>query len=150
MIEILPDGLRVVRRVNAPRADAFDAWVNPDRLRAWFGPVGASVVDVRGELGVGGEYRLRIRGADGHMSELVWTFREIVPPQRLVFGWSVGPRPAPYDDQTVVTITFRERGTATEIELEHSGVTTEDERQMFVSGWDGCFRGLEAILHQAV
>jgi uncharacterized protein YndB with AHSA1/START domain len=150
MIEMLPDGLRVVRRVHAPRDDAFDAWVNRERLRAWFGPVGASVIEVEGELGVGSEYRLRIRGADGHVDELVWSFREIVPPERLVFGWSIGSGPAAGHPQTVVTITFRDAGTFTEIELEHVGSRTEHERQLFAVGWEGCFAGLDAILHREV
>jgi uncharacterized protein YndB with AHSA1/START domain len=147
---MLPDGLRVVRRVCAARDDAFDAWVNPERLRAWFGPAGTSVVAVEGELGVGKQYRLRIRDQDGHVDDLVWIFIEIVPPERLVFGWSVGAEPAEAQSQTVVTVTFREREMFTEIELEHRGVHIDRQRQMVAAGWEACFAGLEALLHQVV
>lgn len=150
MIEMLPDGLRVVRRVRAARSDAFDAWVNPERLRAWFGPIGASVVAIEGALGVGQEYRLLIRHENGHVDEVVWSFHEIVPPERLVFGWSVGAGPTAGEHETVVTITFRDRETFTEIELEHTGVEADHQRQMFATGWEGCFAGLEALLHQVV
>jgi uncharacterized protein YndB with AHSA1/START domain len=150
MIEMLPDGVRVVRRVRAARDDAFDAWVNPERLRAWFGPVGARVVAVEGELGVGKEYRLHIRNQDGRVDELIWIFREIVPPERLVFGWSVGAAPAADLPQTLVTITFRESEAFTEIELEHTGARSEHQRQMFAAGWEGCFAGLDVILHHMV
>jgi uncharacterized protein YndB with AHSA1/START domain len=150
MIEMLPDGLRVVRRVRAARDDAFDAWVNPERLRSWFGPAGARVVAVEGELGVGKQYRLSIRHEDGRVDELVWSFREIVAPERLVFGWSVAAGPVAVQPQTVVTITFREGDTFTEIELEHLGVETDHQRQMYAAGWEGCFAGLQVILHQDV
>lgn len=150
MIEMLPDGLRVVRRVRAERRDAFDAWVNPERLRAWFGPVGTTVVAVHGELRVGNEYKLQVRHQDGRIDELVWSFREIVPPERLVFGWTVGSGPSVVGPQTVVTITFRDGGSFTEIELEHTGVSSDQQRQMFAAGWTDCFAGLEALLHQLV
>jgi uncharacterized protein YndB with AHSA1/START domain len=150
MIERRPDGLRIVRRVRAAREDAFDAWVNPGRLRAWFGPVGTRVIAVDGELAVGREYRLRVRREDGQVDDLIWSFREIAPPERLVFGWSVGVAPPAGASQTVVTITFRELGPFTEIELEHSGVRSEPQREMFAAGWLGCFAGLETSLNQVV
>jgi uncharacterized protein YndB with AHSA1/START domain len=150
MIEMLPEGLRVVRRVRAERRDAFDAWVNPKRLRAWFGPTGTKVVGVDGELRVGKQYKLRVRREDGRIDELVWSFREIVVPERLVFGWTVGSGPSAGSPETVVTITFRDSGSFTEIELEHTGVRADRERQMFASGWTDCFAGLEASLHQVV
>jgi uncharacterized protein YndB with AHSA1/START domain len=150
MIELIPDGLRVVRRVRAGRNDAFDAWVNPERLRAWFGPVGTSVVAVDGELRVGKEYTLSVRHEDGRIDELVWSFREIVPPERLVFGWTFGPGRSARGPETVVTITFRDGGSFTEIELEHTEVRADTDRQMFAAGWTDCFAGLDALLHQQV
>jgi uncharacterized protein YndB with AHSA1/START domain len=150
MIEMLPDGLRVVRRVRAGRRDAFDAWVNPERLRDWFGPVGTTIVAVDGELRVGKEYRLHVRHEDGRVDELVWSFREIVPPERLVFGWTVRAGPSAGGGETVVAITFRDGGSFTEIELEHTGVHADRPRQMFAAGWGDCFAGLEASLHQQV
>jgi uncharacterized protein YndB with AHSA1/START domain len=151
MIEMLPDGLRVVRRVNAGREDAFDAWVNPSRLRAWFGPAGTTVVAVDGELRVGEQYRLQVRHDDGSVVELIWRFREIVPPERLVFGWMVGSGPRVGNVETVVTITFRDGGSFTEIALEHTGEQSDEQRRMFAAGWTDCFAGLEkALLHQAV
>jgi uncharacterized protein YndB with AHSA1/START domain len=148
MLELLPDGVHVVRRVQANRSDAFDAWVNPARLRSWFGPTGTQVVDVSGDLEVGKAYRLRIRHQDGRDDELVWTFREISAPERLVFDWGLGASGgAPV---SVVTIAFRDGGSFTEIELWHTAARSDEERQMFAAGWEGCFAGLELILHQVV
>lgn len=146
VIENLPDGLRVVRRVRATRADAFDAWVNPARLRDWFGPAGTRVVAVEGELAVGREFRLSVQREDGQIAQVRWRIREIVPPERLVLGWSVGAG----GPESTVTLTFTAAGNMTEIELVHSGVQSARQREMFASGWDGCFAGLAAILHSSV
>jgi len=121
VIELLPDGLRVLRRVRAPLEDAFDAWVNPDRLRAWFGPAGSTCVSVTGQLAVGGEYRLEVLDPSGQMHELVWRFAVIDPPARLEFGWSVDRSP-PAAAEYVVAISFRSAGPWTEIELRHTGL----------------------------
>jgi uncharacterized protein YndB with AHSA1/START domain len=146
VIEMLPDGLRVKRRVRAPVDDAFDAWVNPERLRAWFGPAGSTCVAVSGRLVVGGRYRLEVVDQAGDRHELMWRFVEIEPPARLVFGWSVGGDP---DDpgESLVAISFRPAGAWTEIELRHTGARSESEREMFRAGWEGCFAGLETILN---
>jgi uncharacterized protein YndB with AHSA1/START domain len=146
MIENLADGLRVVRRVRATRADAFDAWVNPARLREWFGPPGARVVAVEGELAVGRDFRLNVQRGDGVIDQIHWRLREISAPERLVFGWSLGAG----DPESTVTVTFAAAGEMTEIELVHSGVQTAREREMFATGWDGCFGELEIILHPKV
>jgi uncharacterized protein YndB with AHSA1/START domain len=146
MIENLADGLRVVRRVRATRADAFDAWVNPSRLREWFGPPGTRVVSIEGDLAVGRDFQLNVEREDGHLDQLHWRLREIVPPERLVFGWSVGAA----DRESTVTVTFAASGEMTQIELVHSGVQTAREREMFASGWEGCFVRLEATLHLKV
>jgi uncharacterized protein YndB with AHSA1/START domain len=146
VIEMLPDGLRVIRRVRAPLEDTFDAWVNPERLREWFGPTGSTCVSVNGQLAVGDEYRLAVADPDGSIRELVWRFREIEPPGRLVFGWSVGGSPGS-PAESVVAISFRAAGEWTEIELRHTGAVSDDERGMFRFGWEGCFAGLDAILN---
>jgi uncharacterized protein YndB with AHSA1/START domain len=144
MIENLADGLRVVRRVHAPRADAFDAWVNPARLREWFGPPGARVVAIEGELAVGRDFRLDMQRGDGVVAQIQWRLREIIVPERLVFGWSLGAG----EPESTVTVTFATAGEMTEIELVHSGVQTAREREMFASGWEGCFAELDIILHR--
>jgi uncharacterized protein YndB with AHSA1/START domain len=146
MIENLADGLRVVRRVRATQADAFDAWVNPARLREWFGPPGTRVVAVEGELAVGRDFTLKVQHGNGVVDQIHWRLREIVAPERLVFGWSVGAA----DRESTVTVTFAASGEMTQIELVHSGVQTAREREMFASGWEGCFVRLEATLHLKV
>jgi activator of Hsp90 ATPase-like protein len=50
--------LRVVRTVRAPRHEVFDAWVDLDRLRAWWGPPGIEVVELEHDLRVGGSSRI--------------------------------------------------------------------------------------------
>ena len=146
MIENLEDGLRVVRRVRATPADAFDAWVDPARVSEWFGPPGTRVVAVEGELAVGRDFRLSVQRENGMIDQIHWRLREMIAPERLVFGWKVGTG----EPESTVTVTFTAAGEMTEIELVHSDVQTARERDMFAFGWDGCFAELATTLHRTV
>ncbi len=144
MVELLPDGVRVVRTIRARRADVFDAWVDPERLRAWWGPPGVTVTGLDGELRVGGQYRIAMRMPDGGARELVWTFREIAPPERLVYGWRYG------GEESTVTVLFRDAGDRTEVEIVHTELDDPQTRAGHGDGWVGCLDGLETTLNQMV
>ena len=50
--------LTLTRTIRAPRAKVFDAFVNPDQLRRWFGPRGHTVAETTVDARVGGRYRI--------------------------------------------------------------------------------------------
>jgi uncharacterized protein YndB with AHSA1/START domain len=143
MLERLPDGLRIVRSIPGVPADVFDAWVDRERLRAWWGPPGIVVSALDGELEVGGSYRIAMEEPGGERRTLVWTFREIDRPARLVYGWrwADGPEAGP---ESVVTVSFREAGGRTEVEVVHTGIADPVVRDSHGMGWQGCLDGLAA------
>ena len=149
MLARLPDGLRAVRTLHAPRAAVWEAWVDPARLRAWWGPPGIAVPELEGDLRVGGSYRIVMEGPDGERRVLVWSFREIVPPERLAFDWQwvSGPEAgAP----SRVTVELREVGDRTEVEITHSGLLDAAIRDSHATGWVACLDGLDETLNQMV
>jgi uncharacterized protein YndB with AHSA1/START domain len=143
VFELTAGGLRVRRRVRAPRADVYDAWVNPERLRAWWGPPGFTVERIDADLRVGGRYRIVMQPPEGDARELLSTFEEITPPERLVYEWQwvIAGVEQPV---TRVSVTFRDAGGVTEVELVHRGFTDDAERRHHIEGWDGCFQRLAA------
>lgn len=138
--------LSIVRTIRAPVADVFDAWINPLRLRTWWGPPGVTVSDVEGVLLVGEDYRISMIRDGVERIELVWTFREISPPHRLVFDWKWTEGRREPDEQSVVTVMFRQAGPWTEVELTHAGIASPSTRDSHAAGWRGCFDELIAIL----
>jgi uncharacterized protein YndB with AHSA1/START domain len=81
--------LSIVRVFDAPREEVWRAWTEPERLASWWGrrgwstPVGSVELDVR----PGGVFRLNsINEADGREMPLDAVYREVVPPERLVFA----------------------------------------------------------------
>src|SRR5437762_6828610 len=76
----------VISRVfNAPRDVVFRAWVEPEQLQQWFGPKGVKIFYSKGEVKPGAMYHYGMRTPDGTEMWGKWIYREIVPPERLVF-----------------------------------------------------------------
>lgn len=149
MLERFPDGVRIVRTVPGARTDVFDAWVDRERLQAWWGPPGIVVAALDGELRIGGSYRIVMEQRGMERRTLVWTFREIDPPARLSYGWrwADGPEAGP---ESLVTVQFREAGERTVVEIVHTGIADPAVRDSHGMGWQGCLDGLATSLNQMV
>jgi uncharacterized protein YndB with AHSA1/START domain len=65
-------------------------WIEPEHLARWGGPTGLTFSIIRMDVRPAGAYRFNRREVNGtdHWSQGI--YREIVPPQRLVFttGWT--------------------------------------------------------------
>ena len=139
--------LRLSRRFDAPRERVFEAWTNEDVLKKWWAaqpswdtPV--AEVDAR----PGGSYRLAMRDPEsGETHTLVGEYREVTPPERLVYTWTWESNVDAMSgsENTLVEVDFREDGDATEVVVTHSGFATTELRDMHVQGWNGCLDNLE-------
>src|SRR5262249_20762324 len=80
--------LQVKRVVNTPREEVFRAWTQADELKRWFAPTDDHRVEVpQLELHVGGAYRFEIHHKGGTVHRVHGIYREILPPEKLVFTW---------------------------------------------------------------
>jgi len=90
----IPTDTEVVftRVVNAPRRVVFDAWTNPKHVPRWMlGPEGWTMPVCEIDLRVGGAWRFVWRKSDGMEMAMTGTYREVVPPERLVSTERWGP-----------------------------------------------------------
>src|SRR5439155_22631885 len=76
--------VRIVDLFEAPREVVFAAWTEPERLKRWWGPGFFETVSAEVDLRPGGRYELLLE--PGSM-RLGGEFREVTPPQRLVYTW---------------------------------------------------------------
>lgn len=131
--------VRVARRIPAPRTRVFHAWTDADAIRRWWVPFeGYSVPAAEVDLREGGSYRITMQSAQGDVFALRGTYREVRPPERLVYTWRwEGTRDAQEVGETVVTVEFRELGDATEVVLTHAGFPGARARDGHRTGWSG-------------
>ncbi len=126
--------LRLRRELPAPRPVVFRACIEPEKLARWWGPRGFTTPEIDLDLRVGGGYRFGMQPPDGDLFHLSGEFLAIEPPARLVytFRWE---EPDPDDRETVVDLSFRDLGDATDLALVQSGFATEGRHALHDAGW---------------
>jgi uncharacterized protein YndB with AHSA1/START domain len=78
--------IAMTRVFDAPRHLVFEAWTKPDLVKRWlFGPDDWRLAVCEMDLRVGGAARFEWRHGDGKGMGMSGVFREIAPPDRLVF-----------------------------------------------------------------
>jgi len=75
----------LTRVFDAPRAMVWKAWTDPKMMAHWFGPRGFTNPVCELDVRVGGALRIVMRGPDGNNYPMKGVFREVSPPERLVF-----------------------------------------------------------------
>jgi uncharacterized protein YndB with AHSA1/START domain len=106
--------VRLIRVVDAPRRIVFDAWTNPQHVPHWMtGPEGWTMPVCQIDLRPGGSWHFVWRKADGSEMAITGTYREVVPPERLVSTERWGPE----WPETVNTLILTESAGQTTITL---------------------------------
>lgn len=98
----------ITRTFDAPRELVFRVWTTPEHVRRWYGTLTECTIDLR----PGGAWRYVISEPDGGEHPFTGVYREVVPPERLVYteAYDVeGLR----DHPALVTLSFDERDSRT-------------------------------------
>ena len=111
----------LTRRFNAPREMVFDALTKPELLKRWFGARGWNLVVCEVDLRVGGTWRFVSRGPDGTDMGHGGVYREIQPPDRLVYTEL-------FDDQS-----YPGESLITHVFVEQNGKTTLTSTLLYAS-----------------
>ena len=140
--------LVITRVLDAPRELVFAAWVDPAQAARWWGPKGFTTVSAEMDVRVSGAWRRRMRSPEGTEHASRGIYREIAPPERLVFtfGWEQGGAPG-HGPETIVTLTFADLGDGqTELTLRQEGFATVAGRDDHQRGWSGALDRLADYL----
>ena len=128
------------RTIKANVRRVFDAWTQPEQLRAWWGPRPVTCAGAEVDLRVGGSIRIVNAIPGGGVVTIHGEFRVVDPPHKLVYTWRMDDGAG---ESSLVTVTFEPRGDATEVVVVHEDIPSEPVRESHESGWRGCLDGLE-------
>jgi uncharacterized protein YndB with AHSA1/START domain len=158
----------VISRVfDAPRPFLWRCFTEPERMSQWWGPKGVKLVKSQMDFRVGGTYHYGMQNPDG---QLMWgrmIYREISPPERIVFinsfsdetgGLGRHPLAPQWPLQMLSIFTFEDApGGKTRFTVHWSPYeATAEEQAVFdaghdsmTMGWSGTLERLEAYLPKA-
>lgn len=83
-IDTASNTIRLRRSIAAPAAKVFEAWTTPAIVARWWDPDGRPLRQCEIDLRPGGVFRF-VNEAHGNGHAFEGTYREIAPPNRLVF-----------------------------------------------------------------
>lgn len=131
----------IARTFDAPRAEVWRAWSQPEALAQWWGPKGCKIEISALEFRPGGLFHYAMNFADGQTMWGRFLYREIAAPQKLAWlnsfsNPNCGIARAPFSDKCPLeilnTVTFEDRGERTLLSLDATPFgAVEDELAFF-------------------
>jgi uncharacterized protein YndB with AHSA1/START domain len=152
-----PDGATLILRrvLNAAPERAFQAWTSPEHIQQWMRPEPGMVVPLaRMDLRVGGKFRIQMQDPDGEYFTAVGEFREVEPPQRLVYTWDwekdgSGTEFGEVEGKpSLITVEFLAMGERTEFVMTHTRFATVESRDSHAKGWAAAADSFAAFLER--
>ena len=148
MTNAIGDFVRVSRLIRAPKQQVYDAWLDPEVRKLWWGAspeMTCSVCEINAE--VGGTYRVGMVEPNGREHVAVGQFLELDSPNKMrcTLTWE-GEKL--FAGETILTLEFFDaefKGEpATEVLLVHEKLAQPLERSDHTTGWLGCLKNLGA------
>jgi uncharacterized protein YndB with AHSA1/START domain len=151
----------ISRTFDAPRARVWKAWSDPLALAQWWGPKGATIRVIKLDFRPGGIFHYAMAFQPGHDIHGRFIYREMAPPERLVFVNSFsdaagGITRAPFPQlegkwplEVLNTMTLTEAGGKTTLALRGGPINaTEEERKIFAGMHDSMRGGFGGTFDQ--
>jgi uncharacterized protein YndB with AHSA1/START domain len=131
----LPSDREIVltRVFDAPRRLVFEAHSKPEHVKHWWGRRGSTLPVCDMDFRPGGAWRFVERGPDGQDYAFRGVYREIVPPERIVWTFEFEGMPS---HVAVETLTLVERDGKTTLTGRSVFETREDRDGMLQSGME--------------
>jgi uncharacterized protein YndB with AHSA1/START domain len=116
----------ITRIFDAPRADVFEAWTKPTHVARWWDPSGVPLAVCEINLHPNGAFRWVHGGSNGEGYAFTGTYREISPPEKLVFT----VRMSPSGNDPIAILVFAEDGDKTKLTITMECSSKEDRDQL--------------------
>ena len=131
----------ITRVYDAPRERVFEAWTRAEHLAHWFGPKGFTTHSCEADARPGGIFRLCMRSPGGRDYWVRGTFREVLPPERIVIACAADDETGVERLQEVIDVRFEKQGAATRLLLNASAEGRSPEAAAMLAGmqegWSG-------------
>jgi uncharacterized protein YndB with AHSA1/START domain len=134
--------LTMTRVLPASRQAVFDAWTTAESVRHWMCPMAGSVAVAELDVREGGTFRVDMI-VDGERTVHTGVYREVAPPEKLVFTWTSKHT---LGRATLVTIELRALGDHTELTLTQTGLPDEGAVHGHTRGWTEILEPLVAFV----
>ncbi len=150
--------LEITRTFKAPKSLVYNAWLNAEKGKKWWGPEDYVTSHYQTDPKVGGRYLTGMHTLDE--SEMMWAtgvYRELKADEKIVMTDSFSNEkgetltakeagaPGVWPEHCLITLTFSEQAGKTTMKLRHEGIPAEFHTDC-EAGWQSSFNKLERLL----
>lgn len=137
-----------IRRIfNAPMKLVFDCWTQKQHMSKWFFPKDFTVPSSQADVRTGGSYRSCLRAPDGTDHWVTGTYKEVSPPDRLIFTHAWEDETGQPRHETLVTITLKDLANGrTQLTFHQAFFPSQASRDGHAEGWNETFDNLDTYL----
>ena len=140
----------ITRIFDAPRSLVFKMWTDAKYVADWWGPGVFTNPVCEIDARVGGKWRIVMRGPDGTDYPGGGVYREVVPPERLVFTNLATDKQGNTLLEGLTTVTFDDYQGKTKLALHTRAVALVDYAAAYLAGmeegWKQTLDGLATTL----
>lgn len=126
----------ITRIFDAPRSLVFKMWTEAKYVAEWWGPGVFTNPVCEIDARVGGKWRIVMRGPDGTDYPGGGVYREVVPPERLVFTNLATDQQGNTLLEGLTTVTFEDHQGKTKLTLHTRAVALVDYAAAFLGGME--------------
>jgi uncharacterized protein YndB with AHSA1/START domain len=152
--------MKLSRLINAPLHEVWQAWVEPGKVKLWWGPTGFTCPRADMDVREGGRSLVCMRAPKefGGMDMFnTWTYTKVVPNERLEFvnrfsdkdGNPLDPAvlglPEGIPKEVPHVVTFAEKDGGTEVTIVEEGYTSDQAVETSRQGMQQVFDKMEAL-----
>jgi uncharacterized protein YndB with AHSA1/START domain len=138
--------LTMKRIFDAPRELVYACWTEQEHMKHWFFPKDFTVPHSESNIRQGGSYRSCLRAPNGTDNWVGGVYKELTPPEKIVFTHAWQDEAGNAEHETLVTITLDELGNKTRLTFHQAFFLTESSRDGHEGGWTETFDSLETYL----
>jgi uncharacterized protein YndB with AHSA1/START domain len=125
--------IHVEREFDAPRDRVFAAFTAPELISEWWGPRDGTTIVDQMDVRAGGAWRYVTRDAEGNENAFRGTFREVSPPERIVYTFEWEGLPG---HVAIEAVEFEDLGGRTKVITTTIFHTGEERDGMIASGME--------------
>jgi len=148
--------LSITRFFDAPREQVYEAFIRTDQSQKWAGPRGFTATTFERDPHPGGRWRTRLHQvapwqgrADYPDMWMGGVFKEMVPPERLVYTFAWEGQAGQPTRETEITVRFTEvTPNRTKMVFHQAFFDSVELRDGHNTGWNSSFDRLEELLKQ--
>jgi uncharacterized protein YndB with AHSA1/START domain len=126
----------ITREFDAPRELVFKAWTDPKHLAQWWGPKGFTNPVCEWDVRPGGKIYDVMRAPNGDRYPMGGEFREIVPPEKLVFACGALDENGGLLFEFLHSVMFIERRGKTALTIRSRVTMTTAEANRYIGGFE--------------